>query len=155
MAAFVVNRLRRHVTHVKPTTKLNWTIDTCTQSNIVKGGQTSYNDWLHEPRDPHCNIQLQTSFVKPKDSFMYPIEPRLILYGQCYTWTQLSYTDIVMLFGTRYLVGTNLTRWVTEYKTWFRMRSLALLYQTFTRIIFPYSLMELTLIMLFENHLTC
>ncbi len=30
-------------------------------------------DWLREPRDPRCNIQLQTSFVKPKDSFMYPI----------------------------------------------------------------------------------
>ncbi len=30
-------------------------------------------DWLHEPRDPHCNMQLQTSLFKPKGSFMYPI----------------------------------------------------------------------------------
>ncbi len=30
-------------------------------------------DWLHEPWTPHCNTQLQTSFSKPKDSFMYPI----------------------------------------------------------------------------------
>ncbi len=30
-------------------------------------------DWLHEPRDPRCNTQLQSSFFKPKDSFMYPI----------------------------------------------------------------------------------
>ncbi len=28
---------------------------------------------MHKPRDPRCNIQLQTSFFKPKDSFMYPI----------------------------------------------------------------------------------
>ncbi len=34
---------------------------------------TNCNDWLHEPRDPPCNIQLQTSFFKPKDSFTYPV----------------------------------------------------------------------------------
>ncbi len=27
-------------------------------------------DWLHEPRDQSCNTQLQTSFLKPKDSFI-------------------------------------------------------------------------------------
>ncbi len=29
-------------------------------------------DWLRETRDPCFNIQLQPSFFKPKDSFMYP-----------------------------------------------------------------------------------
>ena len=28
---------------------------------------------LHESLDPCCNIQLQASFFKTKDSFMYPI----------------------------------------------------------------------------------
>ncbi len=34
---------------------------------------SSYTDWLREPRDPRCNIQLQTSFFKSKDSFTYPV----------------------------------------------------------------------------------
>ncbi len=29
------------------------------------------SDWLHEPRTPHCNTQLQTSFFKPEDSFIW------------------------------------------------------------------------------------
>ncbi len=27
----------------------------------------SYTDWLHEPRDPHCNTQLQISLLKWHD----------------------------------------------------------------------------------------
>ena len=30
-------------------------------------------DWLCEPWDPQCNIQLQTSFFKPQNSFTYPV----------------------------------------------------------------------------------
>ena len=30
-------------------------------------------DWLHEQRDPPCNIQLQTSIFKPKDCFKYQV----------------------------------------------------------------------------------
>ena len=30
-------------------------------------------DWLREPRDPHCHIHLQTSFLKCKSSFKTPI----------------------------------------------------------------------------------
>ena len=31
------------------------------------------SDWIDEPRDLPCSTQLQTSFFKPKDSFIYPI----------------------------------------------------------------------------------
>ncbi len=31
------------------------------------------NDWLREPRNPRCNIQLQTSFFKPEDCFKYQV----------------------------------------------------------------------------------
>ncbi len=35
--------------------------------------QLQKKDRLHGPRDPRCNVKLQTSFFKPKDSFMYLI----------------------------------------------------------------------------------
>ena len=37
-------------------------------------------DWLHEPQDPRCNTQLQTSFLKPKGSFMSCIRKSLHWY---------------------------------------------------------------------------
>ncbi len=49
-------------------------------SNFWRGiRELNYSsDWLHKPRDPCCNIQLQTSFFKPKgrhgyEAWRYPL----------------------------------------------------------------------------------
>ncbi len=32
----------------------------------------NYSDMLHQNQDPPCKTRLQSSFLKHKDSFMYP-----------------------------------------------------------------------------------
>ncbi len=47
----------------------SWTGDV-EESSLVR---YDYSDSMREPLDPCCNIQLKTSFVTIKSSFMYPI----------------------------------------------------------------------------------
>ncbi len=76
------------------------------QCNEVYITDSLHMDWLHEPLDPHCNIQLQTSFFKPKDSFKYQVV-------NCVPHTEpLSYLHIWMTsIGNPYAYVLHLFHW--------------------------------------------